>query len=78
MYKLVAKNGHGLGVAGATRFGAAPQTLENRTVESTNKGLASFIGDELNSSIKIGSQSDFHLCRLNGRQLCELWCVGGR
>lgn len=53
MYKLVAKNGRGFVVAGATRAGAAPQPLENGAIEKTDKTTeAVTFGDvELNQNV---------------------------
>lgn len=46
MYKLVAKNGRGFVVAGATRAGAAPQLLKKGVIENTNKTTKAFtVGD---------------------------------
>lgn len=39
VYKLVAKNGRGLGVAGATRRVAAPQPLETRAIETARETM---------------------------------------
>ena len=52
-------------VAGATSAGAAPQTLENSTVESNRKRI-----DIEQSGLDHDLISSYH----NDRQLCEVWC----